>query len=208
MVSSGLSTPGCVFVNGPDQIAAYRKLRLPAKWNIIFLDKNYGLCHVLNLGFRIWPNEKWYSVASDDEFVDHQGFDIKLAEAAGDWNVAHANDGWQSHARIWGLGTFGGKLIRAFGYFAPPGMWHYYHDDWCETWAAELGNRRFCEEIKTRHEHHYAKTAPDDATYQSGRSRWGEDHAVFEKWKRDDWRSQRERISYLMNQSQKTGERR
>jgi hypothetical protein len=87
------------------------------------------------------------------------------------------------------------------GYLAIPGLWHYYWDDFTEAIAADLDGRKFLQDVKSEHKHHYAGTAPDDETYQIGRSKWGEDQSVFEAWKRDEWPSQRERIKSLMGET-------
>lgn len=198
MIASGITTPGAVIVNGPQRIDEYRKLRLPNNWHMFELPENIGVCGALNFGLRRFPGCDWYSLAADDEIVHSAGFDIRLAEAAGRWNIANANDGWQSTNRIWSFVTIGGDLVRSMGYLAPPGLWHYYWDDFVEHVAADLNLRRFLPDIKTEHRHHYANTAPDDKTYQEGRSRWDQDKARFERWKLEEWQEIRNRVRLEM----------
>lgn len=193
MMECGISSPGVVFVNGPLRRAEYEQVRLPGGWHMIHLDENRGVCGVLNLGFRLFPNEPNYALYCDDEHVFTQGFDKILAEAAGDWFVANANDGWKSSWRCWSFVTIGGKLARAMGHIALPGLWHYYWDDWIETIANELHLRRFCAQIQTKHAH-WEKSETDDLTYQTGRSKWGEDAERFKQWKANEWPAVKERL--------------
>ena len=196
MVAANLSTPGLVIVNG-DPGNAYRSIRLPAKWSIITFEDNRGVCGAMNWAFEQFPRADFYALVCDDEFVFTEQFDLKLIEAAGRWNIAHGNDGWQSETRIHTYATWGGELIRAVGWWSLPGLWHWYFDDCWELIASEFGLRRFCRDVLTEHRHYTAGRATFDPTYQAGQSRAGQDQAVFEDWKRDEWPALRGRLRQI-----------
>ena len=199
MVDAGLSTPGKLIVNGAKH-EEYAEIGLPPDWERIHLPENLGLCGALNWSLCQFPHEPWYGTPTDDDEVYTHGFDKTLIEAAGSWCISHANDHWQSQSRLWSYCTYGGDLLRTIGQWFPDGLWHYYADDLYECIVRELGNRRWCKQINTAHKHHYAGTAPDDHTYQTGRSRWGEDSARFESWKSNEWQTLREKLKTVIPQ--------
>ena len=198
MVGCGLSTPGRVLVNGPDQIEAYRNLRLPENWSLIELPENLGICGALNWAFRLYHSEPWYGMACDDELVFTPDFDNILVNAAGRWKCAHGDDGWRSSYRLWGFLTIGGDLVRACGWWALPGLWHWYFDDVWETIAAEFDANAFCRAVKTEHRHTDNGKVPMDAVYALGRSRAAEDRQRFDRWKAAEWPKLRDRIRTAM----------
>ena len=201
MVECNVSTPGLVVVNGPLQLEEYRQIRLPPKWGIVFLPENIGVCGALNYAFNLCPNEPWYSLACDDEFVFTPNFDTVLAEAAGDWFCSNANDGWKSRHRMWSFVTIGGKLARELGGVALPGLFHWYWDNWLEEITQTLRLKRWCSQIKAEHRHVVNRKSSDDLTYQIGRSRSDQDRRRFEEWKSKEWPSLAERLKQVIPES-------
>ena len=198
MVGCGLSTPGRVIVNGPDQIEAYRNLRLPENWSLIELPENIGICGALNWAFRLYHSEPWYGMACDDELVFTPGFDKILINAAGRWNCAHGDDGWRSSYRLWGFLTIGGDLLRSAGWWALPGLWHWYFDDVWETIAGEFGLNAWCQNVKTEHNHTDNGKVQMDAIYALGRSRTEQDRQRFDRWKSHEWPKLKNRLRVAM----------
>lgn len=195
MIACEIETPGYVVVNGPLQVEKYRQLRLPKDWGLIELPENIGICGALNLMFKRFPDEPWYGMPCDDELVFERRFDRWLIREAGAWNISHGNDGWRSQYRLWTYATFGGDLLRACGYWALPGLWHWYFDDHWELIAKEFGLKRHCEGIRTEHRHTDNGAVDLDATYQAGRANADSDRRRFEQWKREEWPSLRARIA-------------
>lgn len=186
-LAAGISTPGMILVNGPQEAEWYQALTLPPRWSMDLLPENLGICGALNLAFHQFPNEPWYGLVCDDEFVFTQGFNLKLVAATERIGIAHGNDGWRSEKRIHTYVVFGGDLLRQTGWWALPGLWHWYFDDVWETIAQEFGLRRFCRDVQTEHRHYATGRAPNDATYQSGESRSEQDKERFRHWKESEW---------------------
>ena len=198
MIAAEVSTPGVVIVNGPQRIDEYRRMRLPQSWVMIELPENIGICGGLNHAFRRFPFEKWYGLVCDDELVFTKGFDKTLIDAAGRWGVAHGNDGWRAAYRLWTYVVYPGDLLRTVGYWSPPGLFHWYFDDTWEEIAREFGLKRFCQDVKTEHEHTDNGKVSIDETYAVGRSRADHDKARFERWKSEEWPTIRERLKLAM----------
>jgi len=182
IISVGCGTEGTVIVNG----CAYPPLKMPYGWDIIFLPHNIGVCAAMQYYFKSRPNESFYGLICDDEYVYTPKWDQILTGAASTSHIAYGNDGWQSGRRQHGYVTWGGDLIRATGFLSLPGLWHWYHDDVWETIARELDLNRFCENVRVEHKHYRASKAEDDETYKMGRARADNDREVYTKWYNED----------------------
>ncbi len=182
IMAVGCSTPGVVIVNGLDDVEEYKKIKLPKDWQMIFLPQNIGCCGAMNWAFRNYPNESFYGLLCDDEFIYSAGWDKTLIAAAGTKYIAHANDQWQSSKRQHLFVTFGGDLIRFIGFWALPGLWHWFHDDVFENLSNGLPTSKFCKDVMGEHKHYLAGKAKKDDTYKSGESRNGQDHMIFQRW--------------------------
>lgn len=190
IIAVGCSTPGTVIINGSD----YPPLRVPAGWDAIHLSENIGVCGAMQHYFKTHPNEKFYGLVCDDEYVFTEGWDKRLTETASTSFIAFGNDGWQSGRRQHGYVTWGGDLIRSVGFLSLPGLWHWYHDDVWEAIASALALNRFCHDVRVEHRHYRAKQAEDDETYRLGRSRARQDCEVYTKWRNEEFPALIERL--------------
>lgn len=191
----GNCTIGCVMVNGREQADDYKRLEawLPDGWYMEFLPQNLGMCGAMQHYFHGHPNDPFYGLVCDDEYVFTPGWDKTLVEAAGKFGIAHGN-GWQSQNRLHNYVTWGGDLIRTVGWWALPGLWHWFFDDAWEAIAGALGLRRFCPTVNTEHRHYLAGKAERDATYALGESRATQDQQRFLDWHRHEWPALLERL--------------
>lgn len=162
--AAGTTTRGVVVIDG-DTDPAYRGLRLPDGWMVVTLPQNLGVCGALNHMFDAIHDEKWYGFISDDSVVLTEEWDTKLVEAAGTWGFASSADGWQGHIRMHGAVVFGGDMLRAFDWWAPPGLVHSYVDDAWEMLAGKLHNWVQVPDVIVEHRHFINRKAPEDATY-------------------------------------------
>jgi glycosyltransferase involved in cell wall biosynthesis len=177
----GCSTPGILFVNG-GEVMRYHDIILPEGWKLFIQQHNIGICGAMNICFKMYPDEPWYGLITDDEMVYTPGWDTELVAAAGKWKIAHANDHWQSSGRIHSYVVCGGDLVRECGWWALPGLWHWFVDNVWETLARYCDLRIFCENINADHQHWLNGRAIQDKTYKSGEERMLEDQKVFQNW--------------------------
>ncbi len=181
IIEVGCSTQGVVIINGSTN---YPSLFLPDGWSVIKLPDNLGVCGAMQYAFMLYPNEPFYGLVCDDEYVFTPNWDIILTEAAGKDKIAFGNDGWQSGRRQHGYVTWGGDLIRRIGFLSLPGLWHWYHDDVWEHIAARDNLNVFCEDVRVEHRHYRAQKAEKDHTYEMGMSRHEQDREVFLEWRK------------------------
>lgn len=180
IIAAGVSTPGVVIVDG-DCNPGYAGLRLPDGWSINILADNRGVCGVLNLALKAHSGEPWYGFITDDSLVRTPGWDVTLVRAAGAAGFANSGDGWQAQRRMHGAVVFGGDLLRALGWWAPPGLTHSFVDDAWETIARALGNWRHVPEVLVEHCHALNRKAEADATYRKAYASFEADRAAFRR---------------------------
>ena len=194
ITSIGHSTPGVVFVNGPDNgylnfIEGY----LPRGWVVVFHPTNIGCIGALNEVFRLYPDEPWYGFIGDDEFLmvdSTYAWDTLLVASAGEWDVSHGWEDFNQGNRAQGYVCIGGNLVRQLGYLAIPSCWHWFGFDCMYEWlSAHMAyggggclRLKLVPEVRVEHRHAYAGKSPLDACYELGRSRSEEDRNIFWGW--------------------------
>jgi hypothetical protein len=205
----GCSSEGIVFVNGADYADEYRKLLvLPDKWRVIYYPKNIGCLGALNHVFNLEKDAPFFGFLGDDEALLEESpsnWDKKLIEVAGDWRIAHGMENWNHGKRCQGYVVWGGKLVRAVGYWALPTTWHWFgldsHWEWLQAPPAfgggGLHNMVLVPEIKIEH----TRARPDlvlDECYKLADSRAEEDRQKFWNWCMHDLKPTAERVRAAM----------
>ena len=178
--------------SGDKRLEDYLNQKWPGSWQIKIVQCR-GNGPTYNDIFERYPNESCYGFLADDAILDVPGMLKQLEEAAGDWNIAYAND------KHWGerlptMPCIGGELARAIGYLSPPGITHWAIDN---AWG-EVGKRlqalRYFPELTYTHLNPTWGTAPDDSTYQAARTTSPEWERVFRSWIINDLPSIIERV--------------
>jgi hypothetical protein len=181
ITSASVSSPGLVVIDG-DPDPAYSNLLLPPDWRAIYLPFNLGVCGVFNHVLQTWKGERWYGFISDDSIVRTRAFDKPLVTAAGGAGFANSADGWQAHQRMHGAVVFGGDLLRALGWWAPPGLIHCFVDDAWEHIGRALGNWVHLPQVMVEHLHAANAKAVSDTTYHKAYANFESDRSRFEEF--------------------------
>ncbi len=173
------TSPGMVIVDGGDP-EEYRDLRLPPGWTVHVSTRNLGFLGRLRWFFERHPDLEWYGLLQDDLVIRTAGWDVELRNAAGRTGFASCNDlSPTGDGRMAGAQVFGGDLLRALGWWAPPGLHHTYCDNVWEHIGRTLGNWKTLKTVITEHRHAFNGKAPIDATYRKAYGRNDEDKATF-----------------------------
>jgi hypothetical protein len=199
---TGMTEKGLLVINDAcSREQADLSRHLPEGWDYEYMGYNLGLCQAMNLVFGKYPNEPYYGLICDDEYVYTPGWDTRIAAAAGRWKIASGKDEWNWHraGRISTYVAVGGDLVRACGWWALPGLFHNCHDDAQETLADALDLRAPCDDIRTEHKHRANGKAPDDDTYRIANARGAADHEVFHRWREKEAPQLIERIRAKMS---------
>jgi hypothetical protein len=197
IIEVGCSTPGIVVIDG-DPDPRYRDLTLPSGWRQLANPHNRGYLDTFNGAFQSYPDEPWYGLLNDDFLVRTPGWDERLVAAAGALGFSSSNDLWQSgqpapgkpSGRMCGALVFGGDMLRALGWWAPPGLFHCYADDAWELILARLGNRIYLRDVIVEH-----RQDERDDTNRHAYSKLEADRLVWERFEREHMPAAIERVA-------------
>lgn len=191
-----VTTPGVLVVNGPLQADEYLKIELPDNWQLQLLPENIGMMAALTKVFTEFPNEPWYGIATDNEYVYTDHFDQILVKAAGSYGISHGNDGVKNKPiTIHTYAIYGGELLRLIGYWPIPGTFHAFSD-----WAWQLIGTTFnlifpCDDVITQHKDIAYGRADVDETHITAQSHAARDFELYEQWKEFEWPQLRKRLA-------------
>lgn len=183
---AGCNTPGLVYIDGSKN-PKYANLRLPKGWSVWKNPMNGGVCKALNEVFHQFPDLSWYGFISDDSLIRTPCWDKLLLSKADHYAIVHSADGWRTERRIHGAVVFGGELLRALGWWVPPGLIHSFCDDVWETIADKMNLRRYVPDVMVEHCHFANGKTAIDQSYLKAYSSFDEDKKNFLRWKEEDF---------------------
>lgn len=166
-------------------LGMYTDLRYPIKWRVEIAPADMiGACALIRYFFETHPDEDYYAFMGDD-CIPPEGKDWheELVEAAGDWHIAYGDDG-HHHDKLCPHPWIGGKLVRAVGGWAPPGLFHGFWDSYWHTIGHSLGLLEYKEHIKFEHLHPDFGTANPDVVYEIPLSHKFADQKWYQDWVR------------------------
>lgn len=188
-MATGMNTGGLVLINETefDELRdAYMAMTLPQGWNW-WTTKGEGYASKCQefIAHEDSQGLGWVGVLADDLVPESYQWDGALISRLTGYNIVAANDGWQAPKRANGALVYSMELIRAVGYFAPPGMAHLFVDNIWETLGGDTGCITWAMDIMVRHRH-AALTGAMDSTVEKVKSFWPNDEAVFRNWRTND----------------------
>ncbi len=182
-VETGMTSPGMVVVDGIVE-GDYKTLRLPP--NVILRATNVHMEFggVLRWIFANFPDEDYYGLVGDDGIPRTPRWDRELVETAGSWAIALSNS-LLPRPDAWTYSVTGGDLMRAVGFWAPPGFIHLYIDDVWEHLITRLGIGRRRDDVVIEEMHYSVGKGLFDETYErrfQGQSYADRDRMAFADW--------------------------
>lgn len=174
---------GVVWVDGGG-VDDYTSMVMPNGWRTIYSLENLGVCGALNAALAKFPDEPWYGFVTDDSIVRTHGWSAALVKQAGRNGFANSGDNWQANRRMHGAVVFGGDLLRAIGYWAPPTLNHSGVDDAWERLGQALSNWTHVPQVLVEHRHHGNGKAEQDESYRKSQASFDDDRIAFSLWLR------------------------
>jgi hypothetical protein len=179
-IDTKATAPFYVLIQGNPEL--YEGIKYPDTWTIEVLENNIGLVAAANLGFKTFPNEKWYGIICDDQMPLTQEWDKMLLALVTDWNIVSTADTLNKDEwRMAGIPVFGGEFIRACGFIAPPCTWHICCDDWWELVGKTCVNW-IKSDAQSTHMTPETTTIEPDETYKSSYSDFSGQVSKYNQW--------------------------
>lgn len=145
---------------------AYKEVRLPEHWKRCSVPSGSRLGDIFNMVFRRFPDEEYYGMVADDVVPETMIWDIILRDSCLPGRIAWGWDGIQNE-RLPVHPFIGGDLVRKLGFWAAPGVKHWFVDNIWKAFADELQCGIYLPQVKMTHYHYVNGMAPVDRTYSS-----------------------------------------
>ncbi len=123
-----MASPGIVYVD--TRVSDYPNLKLPNNWTKVLGNKD--LAPSKQEFYEHYKDERFYGFLADDTLPQTEYFDTQIEEAAKDWFFVDCYDGGYANRGdhlsaglpipFSGAHGWGGKLVRAVGWWALPGI--------------------------------------------------------------------------------------
>jgi hypothetical protein len=137
-LGTGMQSGGVILVHKDTKFANI--LTIPINWYWYTTDAEDAAEQVREfLTDRVTDDLDWLGVLSDELIPETPGWDAALITRVTGANIVCANDGWQAPKHIHSAMVFSVPLLKAVGYFAPPGVGDNRINDLWETIGRDTG---------------------------------------------------------------------
>ena len=182
------TAPGVLYVH--ETFEDYADIRLPPGWT-----KHEGMgaqAAQMQWFYAEHPNEKWYGWIADDNRPLTPDFDIMLAEEAEDRYFVFCNGGRHKTNKKYRGGVpttipsamvWGGDLVRAVGWWAPPWIVHATIDEHWKYICTRANRSRYRHDVVVEHLHWITGLRKQDKTDLTWVPGLGMDVDVFNRMK-------------------------
>lgn len=194
---AGQETPGMLvqdgchysFARAVPKITGNLYPGMPRRWSAIQTPEHRELAGSLTYASQVFPDLDWYGIVSDGVRPVTKGWDRLLLAASEGKNLVSCSDsGWREDSRMAGIILVPGWIIRAVGYWFPPGVEHLFSDDCLEQIAGALGNWVFAKDVVVEDNHHSHPDPAHKVPFDHLRTFRGKDLTQTDRQAFNDWR--------------------
>lgn len=169
----------------------YDDVVLPEHWKRCVIPSGTRLGDIFNTIFKRYPSESYYGMVADDVVPQSAMWDMILAETCQPDKIAWGECGL--HNEELPVHPFiGGDLVRKWGFWAAPGVKHWFVDNIWKAFADVLECGVYLPGVKMTHLHPTNRTAPMDDTYRNQPSHMA-DKSACEKFMLNEFQAAVER---------------
>lgn len=167
-------------------------------WPIHFVPAGSRVCDVWREVFRLFPDDPYYGVLSDDLIPLTAGWHEKMVEAAGKHRFANPRGGPMWPQKLRSAVCIGGDLVRAMGGLTPVGFRHNFVDDVWDLVGQTFRLIAPLPDVTVEHRHPLFGTAEADATHARGSADFEQDRERFQEWRTGgEWIEMAQRVAAL-----------
>lgn len=143
----------------------YNNVETPKHWKRISVHANTPLGGIFKRIYEKYPNEPYYGMVADDVVPETEGWDTIMVETCQPDKIVWACDGIQNE-RLPVHPFIGGDLVRKLGFWAAPGLKHWFVDNVWKAIADALDCGVYLPDVKMTHLHYVNGRAQMDRTYR------------------------------------------
>ncbi len=144
--------------------ARYDQVDTPKYWKRVAAPAGTTLGGIFERVFKKYPNEPFYGMVADDVVPESMEWDVKLKNACLPDKISWGWDGIQNE-RLPVHPFIGGDLVRKLGWWAAPGLQHWFVDNVWKAVADAHNCAAYLPDVKMTHHHFINGKAPNDRTY-------------------------------------------
>jgi len=162
----------------------YNDIETPSHWRRISVSAGTSLGGIFDKIFKKYPDESYYGMVADDVFPETKGWDVTMSTLCQPDKIVWGWDGIQNE-RLPVHPFIGGNLVRKLGWWAAPGLKHWFVDNVWKNIADSLGCGVYLPDVKMTHLHYVNGGAPVDRTYREQPDHGADERAYFQFMKEE-----------------------
>ncbi len=143
----------------------YNSVDTPEHWKRISVPAGTPLGGIFDLVFKKFPDEPYYGMVADDVVPETSGWDVIMAGLCQPDKIVWGCDDIQNE-KLPVHPFIGGDLIRKLGWWAAPGLKHWFVDNVWKNIADSLDCGLYLPQVKMTHVHYINGRASIDRTYR------------------------------------------
>lgn len=153
----------------------YNHIKTPPDWVRVSVPAGTPLGGIFERMFAKYSNEPFYGMVADDVLPETMEWDVKLRDACLPDKISWGCDDLQNE-RLPVHPFIGGDLVRQLGWWAAPGLKHWFVDNVWKDLTDILGNGAYMPDVKMTHLHPITGKSPNDRTYEEQPSHAADHH--------------------------------
>lgn len=161
----------------------YNLIEIPPHWKRVSVPAGTPLGGIFKRVFEKYPHEDYYGMVADDVVPETEGWDKIMVSACKPDKIVWGRDDLQNE-KLPVHPFIGGDLVRRMGFWAAPGMKHWFVDNAWKAIADALGCGVYLSDVHMIHRHYVNGRAQMDKTYQEQPNHVA-DQVAFQKFMAD-----------------------